>query len=179
MAWLCVVGPTKENTPATKTLEVPAETEEVFSLSPQQGSNSKRKEESAARDITAVSQSGGKIKEDQSSGAEHELHARWAFSFQKEWKSPIFEILAFQTAEKFWGLWNNIATPSKMGSKGTLCLFRYGINPTWEDEQNKKGGQWTVAIGDAVDNAWLFLVELLILVFICTWMFPLSFTFKK
>ena len=75
---------------------------------------------------------------------------------EKEWRESIFKVCEFDTVEDFWRYWNNIPKASQFFSvcdarprlQGkdveALSLFKEGIQPMWEDEANKSGGEFTL-----------------------------------
>lgn len=52
-------------------------------------------------------------------------------------------------------MFNHIAPPSKLPVSAEYHVFREGIKPDWDDENNKGGGRWVVQCGkDKVDGIW-------------------------
>lgn len=43
-------------------------------------------------------------------------------------------------------LFNNLMEPSKLPPNNTYNLFKYGIEPKWEDPQNEAGGEWRLSV---------------------------------
>lgn len=102
----------------------------------------------------------------------HPLQNKWTFFFnppQKpapgaEWTSNVKPVTEFSTVEDFWRLFNVLKSPSQLSIGSNYHMFKSGIQPEWEDEQNRRGGKWTIAIqrrgGDPgaakqADDAWL------------------------
>eukprot|EP01070_Trichotokara_eunicae_P004995 Trichotokara_eunicae@DN4281_c0_g1_i5.p1 len=66
------------------------------------------------------------------------------------------EIDSVETVDGFWRIWNSIPQPSELyNSKkmvrsiggqnqvvDALMIFRTGVKPMWEDDQNARGGHW-------------------------------------
>lgn len=54
---------------------------------------------------------------------------------------------------------NNITPTSELGLKADYHLFKKGIRPEWEDQQNKHGGKWSYSFKDKravpIDELWL------------------------
>lgn len=73
------------------------------------------------------------------------LQNRWALWFFKNDKSKTF-ISKFDTVENFWALYNHIQLSSNLMSGCDYSLFKDGIEPMWEDEKNKRGGQWLITL---------------------------------
>ncbi|KAG0495541.1 hypothetical protein HPP92_000232 [Vanilla planifolia] len=71
----------------------------------------------------------------------HPLEHSWTFWFDNPsakskhaaWGSSIRPVHTFSTIEDFWGLYNNIHKPSKLGIGADFHCFKHGIEPKWED----------------------------------------------
>lgn len=54
---------------------------------------------------------------------------------------------------------NNITPCSELGLKSDYHLFKQGVRPEWEDQQNKHGGKWSYSFKDKrsinIDELWL------------------------
>lgn len=95
----------------------------------------------------------------------HPLQNRWALWFfkndkAKEWTANLKLVTAFDTVEDFWALYNHIQKASKLPPGCDYSLFKDGIQPMWEDPQNKNGGRWLVNLNKnqrmtELDNFWL------------------------
>lgn len=69
----------------------------------------------------------------------HKLYDnRWGIESYKK----IFE---FDTIDNFWRLYNNFDILGGLNKKNYF-LMRKGINPTWEDENNRHGGTCSIKI---------------------------------
>ncbi|KAK9696895.1 hypothetical protein RND81_08G004100 [Saponaria officinalis] len=95
----------------------------------------------------------------------HPLENSWTFWFdnpsakvkQATWGSNIRPIYTFSTVEQFWGLYNNMHHPSKLGIGGDLYCFKQNIVPKWEDPICADGGKWTVTyLKGKSDTSWLY-----------------------
>ncbi|KAK7111730.1 eukaryotic translation initiation factor 4E-1A-like isoform X2 [Littorina saxatilis] len=94
----------------------------------------------------------------------HPLQNRWAMWFfkndkAKDWCDNLRVITTFSTVEDFWALYNHIQRASKLPSGCDYSVFKDGIQPMWEDEQNKRGGRWLVNMNKNqrhhdLDNVW-------------------------
>ncbi|XP_038626734.1 eukaryotic translation initiation factor 4E type 1B [Tachyglossus aculeatus] len=95
----------------------------------------------------------------------HPLQNRWALWFfkndkSKTWQANLHLITKFDTVEDFWGLYHHIQPASKLTPGCDYCLFKDGIEPMWEDDQNKRGGRWLVTLAKQqrhtdLDHFWL------------------------
>mmetsp|Transcript_46971 Transcript_46971/g.96043 ORF Transcript_46971/g.96043 Transcript_46971/m.96043 type:complete len:189 (+) Transcript_46971:3879-4445(+) len=82
------------------------------------------------------------------------LKNTWTFWYDKpdpkmsteNWDQFLIRVGTFQTVESLWGLLNNIVSLTNLPSGANLHLFKKGIEPKWEDFQNKKGGKWVLEI---------------------------------
>jgi len=85
---------------------------------------------------------------------QHPLEHTWALWFhnpsQKTNAANFFmnlnQVYAVSTIEQFWGLYNHVMTPSKLGMGCTYYLFRQGVQPKWEDENCVGGGEWLLPL---------------------------------
>ncbi|PWA21067.1 hypothetical protein CCH79_00020545, partial [Gambusia affinis] len=81
----------------------------------------------------------------------HPLQNRWSLWFfkndkSKTWQANLRLISKFDTVEDFWALYNHIQLSSNLMSGCDYSLFKDGIEPMWEDEQNKRGGRWLITL---------------------------------
>lgn len=94
----------------------------------------------------------------------HPLENKWSFWEHRKnsgknrgsaYSGNMFEIGNFQTVEDFWRFKNNLPLPSEIFHTPDsermkfadreiegYSLFKTGIRPEWEDEANKKGGEF-------------------------------------
>ncbi|KAG0500174.1 hypothetical protein HPP92_000246 [Vanilla planifolia] len=95
----------------------------------------------------------------------HPLEHSWTFWFDNPsakskhaaWGSSIRPVHTFSTIEDFWGLYNNIHKPSKLGIGADFHCFKHGIEPKWEDPVCANGGKWTISCSRVkVDLWWLY-----------------------
>jgi len=100
----------------------------------------------------------------------HPLHNEWTVwehhqstvSTVTSYSQNMQELYSFKTVQDFWKFWNNYPKPSDIFFDGrtkkkitregesqgkcinALSIFKKGIKPEWEDEQNKNGGEWNL-----------------------------------
>ncbi|KAI5474426.1 cap binding protein [Pseudohyphozyma bogoriensis] len=99
----------------------------------------------------------------------HPLYARWQLWFDsaskqdkaKSWDEALVKVIAFDSVEEFWGLYNNIVPPSLIHPNSNYYLFKEGVKPAWEDPANAQGGKWSVQLprgkySEQIDNYWLY-----------------------
>lgn len=84
----------------------------------------------------------------------------------KSWEDMQNIVTTFDTVEDFWSLFNHIKQPAEIKSGNDYSLFKDGIRPMWEDDANKHGGRWVLAIGrnqkEELNKLWLDTVLCLI-----------------
>ncbi|KAI1234189.1 hypothetical protein IHE44_0003906 [Lamprotornis superbus] len=90
---------------------------------------------------------------------------RWALWFFKNDKSKMWQanlrlVTKFSTVEDFWALYSHIQLASKLAAGCDYSLFKDGIEPMWEDSQNKRGGRWLITLAKQqrhteLDRFWL------------------------
>lgn len=102
----------------------------------------------------------------------HRLQHPWCLwvllpnpSVKDNWHSSQQNVHSFTTVEDFWRLFNNIKTPSRLGTTD-LSVFKKDVAPAWEDEVCRQGGRWVAKIDrmrpQDFDSLWLNLVLSLI-----------------
>ncbi|KAF6081030.1 eukaryotic translation initiation factor 4E family member 1B [Phyllostomus discolor] len=95
----------------------------------------------------------------------HHLQNRWVLWFFKNdrgraWRDNLQQITKFDTVEDFWALYSHIKLASKLSAGCDYALFKDGIEPTWEDARNKRGGRWLISLAKErrhidLDRLWL------------------------
>lgn len=75
----------------------------------------------------------------------------------KDWEDRLAKIGDFNSIEEFWGVYNNLRTPTELNGRGDYFLFKQGIHPEWEDPRNSEGGAWSYSTSfpEAVNDMWL------------------------
>ena len=59
------------------------------------------------------------------------------------------------TVEEFFAVYAHLKRPSTLPLVSDYHLFKKGIRPIWEDDENKKGGKWIVRLKKGVaDRYW-------------------------
>lgn len=98
--------------------------------------------------------------------AKHPLNNKWTLWYTKpqvnkseNWHDLLKPVITFSSVEEFWGIYNSIPPANQLPLKSDYHLFKEGIKPEWEDEQNAKGGKWQYSfsnkIGPAINDLWL------------------------
>mmetsp|Transcript_105358 Transcript_105358/g.286106 ORF Transcript_105358/g.286106 Transcript_105358/m.286106 type:complete len:230 (+) Transcript_105358:93-782(+) len=107
------------------------------------------------------------------------LHSGWTLWTQNSGQYAVQKVVAFETAQEFWKVWNGVPQPSELfdskrfikeTTNGTgvagvdgFMIFRNAIKPEWEDPANAKGGHFQILVkptsgGGTLDEWWNNLV---------------------
>uniref|UniRef100_A0A6B2LJ37 Uncharacterized protein n=1 Tax=Arcella intermedia TaxID=1963864 RepID=A0A6B2LJ37_9EUKA len=65
---------------------------------------------------------------------------------QENYEKSIKQIGTFGTVEDFWAYYNHLLRPNDLPYACDYHLFRDGVKPMWEDDENKQGGKFIVRI---------------------------------
>lgn len=94
----------------------------------------------------------------------HVLKHGWVFWFRPpiqksngylEYEKTLHAMAAFDTVEDFFVIYKHLKRPSTLPLVSDYHMFKNGIRPVWEDEENKKGGKWIVRLKKGVaDRYW-------------------------
>lgn len=90
----------------------------------------------------------------------HPLEHEWTFWYDKRWvrggevsyENNLKKIGTFGTVEDFWRHYNHMAKPAQLDWDSNYYLFKRGIKPMWEDEENHNGGSWLILIRRDVEK---------------------------
>lgn len=98
----------------------------------------------------------------------HPLNSKWTLWYTKPqtnksetWLDLLKPVITFSSVEEFWGIYNSIPVANQLPMKSDYHLFKEGIKPEWEDEQNAKGGRWQFSfnnkreIAQVINDLWL------------------------
>ncbi|KAI0192173.1 translation initiation factor eIF4e [Astrocystis sublimbata] len=89
----------------------------------------------------------------------HPLRDSWVFWYRPpitkangyiEYDKTLHAIMAVKTVEEFWLANAHLKTPSLLPTVSDYHLFKEGIRPIWEDEENKHGGKWILRLKKGV-----------------------------
>jgi translation initiation factor 4E len=94
----------------------------------------------------------------------HTFKDAWSFWFRPplpkglgymDYEKTLHGIATFNTAEDFFAIYAHLKRPSTLPPVSDYHLFKDGIRPIWEDDENKKGGKWVVRMKKGVaDRYW-------------------------
>ena len=82
---------------------------------------------------------------------ELQLNSPWTFYYlQKDpnvkYEESIHKIGKFSTAEGFWQIYSHMIRPEKLPSNISVQLFRNDSRAMWEDEENRRGGDFLLRL---------------------------------
>uniref|UniRef100_A0A7S0CFY3 Eukaryotic translation initiation factor 4E n=1 Tax=Proboscia inermis TaxID=420281 RepID=A0A7S0CFY3_9STRA len=98
------------------------------------------------------------------------FHNKWVLWYdnprlapsENDWKDNLKNCGAINCPEEFWTVINNIKPASQLALNSNYHLFKEGIEPMWEDPQNKEGGKFVLTIpkkeskAGRCDDWWLY-----------------------
>jgi translation initiation factor 4E len=72
-----------------------------------------------------------------------------------DYEKSIQPVFRFSTAQEFWKVFVHLKRPSTLPTVSDYNVFKHGIRPVWEDEENKRGGKWIMRLKKGVaDRYW-------------------------
>ncbi|KAL8696853.1 MAG: hypothetical protein Q9224_002585 [Gallowayella concinna] len=93
--------------------------------------------------------------------ADHPLKYTWVVWYRppmskfQDYEKSTTALAHFPTVESFWTVYTHLKRPSTLCPVSDYHLFKKGIRPVWEDEENKRGGKWIVRLKKGVsDRYW-------------------------
>ncbi|KAL8305357.1 hypothetical protein RB597_003793 [Gaeumannomyces tritici] len=94
----------------------------------------------------------------------HTLRTPWVFWFRPpiskangyiEYEKTLHAMAEVGTAEDFFSVYAHLKRPSALPLVSDYHLFRKGVRPIWEDDENRRGGKWIVRLKKGVaDRYW-------------------------
>ena len=94
----------------------------------------------------------------------HPLRHGWVFWFRPpiskangyiEYEKTLHPMATCETVEEFFEIYRHLNRPSSLPLVSDYHLFKKGVRPIWEDDENKKGGKWIVRLKKGVaDRYW-------------------------
>lgn len=96
-----------------------------------------------------------------SDALDHSLKSTWIVWYRpptskySDYEKSTIPLAYFSTAEAFWAVYTHLKRPSNLPAVSDYHIFKKGIRPVWEDEENKKGGKWIIRLKKGVsDRYW-------------------------
>ncbi|CAN8095750.1 unnamed protein product [Discula destructiva] len=117
----------------------------------------------APGDTKAGTGAGSKIGKGGDQPSETLLRNPWCFWFRPAipknvsipYDETVHGLAEVATVEQFWAVYRHLARPSTLHPVSDYHLFKKGVRPIWEDEENRKGGKWLVRLKKGVaDRYW-------------------------
>ena len=100
-------------------------------------------------------------KRSSSSLDQHPLKSTWIVWYRpptskySDYEKSTIPLVHFSTVESFWTVYTHLKRPSTLPSVSDYHIFKKGIRPVWEDEENKRGGKWIIRLKKGVaDRYW-------------------------
>lgn len=76
-------------------------------------------------------------------------------SKNSDYEKSIKPLCRIPTAPAFWQVYSHLKRPSALPAVSDYHIFKEGIRPVWEDDENRKGGKWTMRLKKGVaDRYW-------------------------
>lgn len=120
--------------------------------------------ERGAKDSALARRGEASTKEKNAQPSAHTLKHGWVFWFRPpiqksngylEYEKTLHAMAGFETVEDFFTIYKHLKRPSTLPLVSDYHIFKKGIRPVWEDEENKKGGKWVVRLKKGVaDRYW-------------------------
>ncbi|KAK4228799.1 translation initiation factor eIF 4e-like domain-containing protein [Podospora fimiseda] len=72
-----------------------------------------------------------------------------------EYEKTLHPIATVETVEQFFAVYQHLKRPSDLPLVSDYHLFKKGVRPIWEDDENKAGGKWVIRLRKGVaDRYW-------------------------
>ncbi|KAL9632318.1 MAG: hypothetical protein Q9164_005392 [Protoblastenia rupestris] len=90
--------------------------------------------------------------------SEHSLKSTWIVWYRpptskySDYEKSTIPLAHFSSAEAFWAVYAHLKRPSTLPAVSDYHIFKKGIRPVWEDEENKKGGKWIIRLKKGVSD---------------------------
>lgn len=84
------------------------------------------------------------------------LQSAWDVYFLRndvdDWNHRLVYVTTFDTIKGFWAVYQHMKLPSHLPQGCDYMIFRSGIVPCWENDDNINGGRWMCELDRAVRN---------------------------
>ena len=142
---------------SAKTPKTPGSNQDFGQLSGDKQEKDTVREESTKPEPSSSSQA-SKVS---SSATDHPIKSTWVVWYRpptskySDYEKSTIPLASFSTVEAFWSVYIHLKRPSALPSVSDYHIFRKGIRPVWEDEENKRGGKWIIRLKKGVaDRYW-------------------------
>lgn len=149
---------------STKTPKSPANTLDFGNIAGRASTEKERKDSGPVRSVAPrgdVPLAENKLVKSQSS---HTTKNSWVFWYRPpiskangyvDYEKTLHAIAGFDTLEDFFEIYKHLQRPSDLPLVSDYHVFKKGIRPVWEDDENKKGGKWVIRLRKGVaDRYW-------------------------
>ena len=73
----------------------------------------------------------------------------------QDYEKSIKPLCRISSAQDFWRVYSHLKRPSALPIVSDYHIFKDGIRPVWEDDENKQGGKWVLRLKKGViDRYW-------------------------
>ncbi|KAL9126486.1 MAG: hypothetical protein Q9217_004468 [Psora testacea] len=148
---------------SAKTPKTPGTTLDFGNSAPAIGDKREKdhERETSAGDVKPKGSASSLASKSSSTTSEHSLKSTWIVWYRpptskySDYEKSTIPLAHFSTAETFWAVYTHLKRPSTLPAVSDYHIFKKGIRPVWEDEENKKGGKWIVRLKKGVsDRYW-------------------------
>ncbi|KAI9880917.1 MAG: hypothetical protein M1830_009985 [Pleopsidium flavum] len=117
--------------------------------------------DAGSRSVTSKASTSSLTNQSSSTSSEHPLKSTWVVWYRpptskySDYEKSTIALASFSTVEAFWTVYSHLKRPSSLPSVSDYHIFKKGVRPVWEDEENRKGGKWIVRLKKGVsDRFW-------------------------
>ena len=142
---------------STKTPKTPATSQEFG----QSANDKTEKEGTKAAKNSKSSDSLASANKASNTPTDHPIKSTWVVWYRpptskySDYEKSTIPLAFFSSVEEFWTVYTHLKRPSALPSVSDYHIFKKGIRPVWEDEENKRGGKWIVRLKKGVaDRYW-------------------------
>lgn len=88
----------------------------------------------------------------------HPLKSTWVVWYRapgnkfQDYEKSTLPVAHFGTVEEFWSVFTHLRRPSTLPHVSDYHLFKQGVRPVWEDQENRNGGKWNIRLKKGVAN---------------------------
>lgn len=151
---------------SVKTPRTPGTSLDTGSLGNASTSGAEKREKESGKDVSGAdiktkASTSSLVSRTSNAASEHPLKSTWIVWYRpptskyQDYEKSTIPLAYFASVEAFWTVYTHLKRPSTLPSVSDYHIFRKGIRPVWEDEENKRGGKWIVRLKKGVaDRYW-------------------------
>lgn len=132
-----------------------------FGNSTSAAAEKQNKEIAKDADVKAKGSASSLTNKNSGASSEHSLKNTWIVWYRpptskySDYEKSTIALAHFSSVEAFWTVYTHLKRPSVLPSVSDYHIFKKGIRPVWEDEENKRGGKWILRLKKGVaDRYW-------------------------